>query len=388
MTKHAYLALVTVSLVFGQDAWTSRMSEANRLQATGNYQEARKLYELAVLESSDLPQRQAQALNNFAAHLYEVGDYARAEPMYRKAIAAWRAVNESGRLGVTLSNLATLYRKTGRYAESIETFVEAEGYIRSAYGVESAEMAGCLVNWSEVYRVSGRLADAERTASKAAVISEKVFPPSDGRVSHGLHAHAIALQVLGRSDEARILHDRALAIREKAFGPEHPFVAATLTALVSIYLEQGRYAEAAPLAGRSLAIWESKLGPDHLNTAVALNNLAQVFRMQDRGAEAEPLYKRAIAIFRARQSPEVVKPLLNLGDFYLQRGRNAAALVMYQQAAEVARSAFSQDHPQTVAVQEKVAQAYESLGRHTEAARIYKRAKLPTTVRASSVSAP
>jgi tetratricopeptide (TPR) repeat protein len=385
MKNKAYLALSIVSIAFGQDAWTSRMSLANRLQTAGNYTEARKIYELLVKESTGSKSRYAQAVNNLAAHLYETGDYAAAEPLYRKAIDEWRALDETGRLGVTLSNLAILQRKTGRFAQSIDTFVDAEKNIRKALGPDSPEMVSCLVNWSETYRASGHTIEAERAAGKALAASEKIFAPTDPLLSHSLHAYAAALQSNGRTAETKTLHERALAIREKFYGPYHPYVAATLTALVSLHLEQGDYAEAEPLAARALAIWEAKLGPDHPNTAIALNNMAQVYRLQKRAVEAEPLFRRAVAILQKVKSPDAAKPLANLGDFYLDRGRTAAALAYFKEAEGITRSAFGADDPQTAAAQREVARAYLALGRKTEAARIYKEVNAATIARSSEL---
>ncbi len=144
-------------------------------------------------------------------------------------------------------------------------------------------------------------------------------------------------------------------------------MAATLTALVSAYLETGRYSEAESLAAKALSIWETKLGPEHLNTAIAMNNMAQVHRFLDRGFEAEPLYRRSIDILKKHKSTDAAKPLTNLAEFYLSRGRVAAALALYQQAEEIT---------QTEAAQRNVAKALEAMGRKTEAARIYKRVSM------------
>src|SRR5687768_6345718 len=100
MNKQAYLAFCIVSIALGQDAWTTRMSLANRFQTEGKYAEARQLYEQAVSESTYSKERYAQSLNNLAAHLYETGEYGRAEPMYRKAITEWQTLDQIGRLGV------------------------------------------------------------------------------------------------------------------------------------------------------------------------------------------------------------------------------------------------------------------------------------------------
>ena len=51
MKKQAFLTFVTALIAVGQDAWTERMSLANRLQQQGRYSEARELYLTAVAEA-------------------------------------------------------------------------------------------------------------------------------------------------------------------------------------------------------------------------------------------------------------------------------------------------------------------------------------------------
>lgn len=385
MTRQAYLGFLAAFAVFAEpDAWNERMGLANRLQQQGRYAEARQLY-LSAVSETERPGgnklHHAQALNNLAAHYFELGRYSEAEPMYRRAIEQWRALGETGRLGITCSNLATLYRKTGLYKLAIETFAEAGRHIDSAFGANSQESVSYLVNLSEAYRVSGLLDESESSAAKALAISEEIFAPGDPRLSHTLHARAVVLQSRGQLDEATPLIQRSLMIREKAYGPDHPYIAATLTSLVSLYLEQGKYREAEPLALRALGVWEAKLGPEHPNTGVALNNLAQVYRFEQRYPEAEPLYRRAIQILEKLKSPEAAKPIANLADFYFDRGRLAAALALYQRCNEIVRTSFGDAAPQTDAIQLKIARLYSAMGRETEAARVYKRINQPPASR-------
>ena len=367
-----FVSIMFVSIAFGQDAWTDHMRLANQLQQHGKYSDARKLYEGLLAEASVGSPHHAEAFNNLAAHFYELGEYQNAEPLYERAIKEWRELGQSGRIGVTLSNLATLYRKTGRYRQAIETFPEAERNIVDAYGGDSPQAVSCLVNWAEAYRAAGQLQAAEATAAKALERSERILTDTDPRLSHSLHAYAMALQALGRGTDTAALHTRALAIREKAYGPEHTYVAATLTALASLNLEQGHYADAEPLAARALHIWERRLGSDHLNTAFALNNLAQSYRLQDRYAEAEPLYQRAIEILNRSRNPEAAKLMANVGDLYLQTGRVAAAIAMLQRSGALVKAFFGDTDSQTLEIQRRLAQAYEVAGRKTEAAKLHR----------------
>jgi tetratricopeptide (TPR) repeat protein len=378
MKKQAFLTFVTALMAVGQDAWTERMSLANRLQQQGHYSEARELYQKAVAETDGNhgnTQRRAQALNNLAAHYFEVGKYTEAEPMYRKAIEQWRGLGQAGQLGITYSNLATLYRKTGRYKLAIETFAEAERPIREAFGPQSPEMVSYLVNLTEAYRASNRLDDAESSAATALALSEKIFPNNDVRVSLCLQAYALVLHGRGRTSQATPLLERALTIQEASYESDHPNIASTSTSLVSLYLEEGRYDQAEKHEDRALKIWASKLGPQHPNIAAALNNLAQVYRFQQRYAEAEPLYRRSIEILENLHSPEAVKPLSNLADLYKDRGRTAAALALYKRCEQITRASFGDATPQTAAIDTRMATLYRAMGRNTEAAQVYKRVR-------------
>jgi tetratricopeptide (TPR) repeat protein len=89
MKKQLLLTSLSAIAAFSQDAWSERMSLANRLEEQGRYGEARQLYQSAVAdaEKSGLKDlRHAQALNNLAAHYFDSGKYAEAEPMYRRAL--------------------------------------------------------------------------------------------------------------------------------------------------------------------------------------------------------------------------------------------------------------------------------------------------------------
>ena len=84
MKKQVSIVFMAVSVVFGQDAWSERMALANRLQEQGRYSEARELYQSAVADTEKSGRkdfRHAQALNNLAAHYYDSGKYAEAEPI-------------------------------------------------------------------------------------------------------------------------------------------------------------------------------------------------------------------------------------------------------------------------------------------------------------------
>jgi len=92
------LLICCASLAFaGQADWQKRMLEANRLDRDGRYSEAEDLYvaSLDEAEKSGATGRWlAESLNNLAAHYFLCGNYTQAEPLYRRALDAWKAAGQ------------------------------------------------------------------------------------------------------------------------------------------------------------------------------------------------------------------------------------------------------------------------------------------------------
>ncbi len=89
----------------------------------GNYAEAVKQFEAALKEAKGFGEddvRLATSLNNLA-ELYRVqGQYAKAEPLYKRSLAIREKAlgPEHPDVAQSLNNLAELYRTQGKYAEA------------------------------------------------------------------------------------------------------------------------------------------------------------------------------------------------------------------------------------------------------------------------------
>src|SRR5262245_33459081 len=107
----------------------------------------------------------ADQLNNEAARLHERGNYDAAEKLYRAAIAAWgtegRASSEKA--AITVTNLATLYRQRGRYAEAAPLFERALHILEP----NSLTAMTTLNNLAELHRSQRNFPEAEKAATRA-----------------------------------------------------------------------------------------------------------------------------------------------------------------------------------------------------------------------------
>ena len=125
------LLIFCASLAFaGQTDWQKRLQEANGLDHEGRYGEAQEIYVAALAEaesSGDAGARLAQTLNNLAAHHFLCGNYAQTEPLYRRALEAWKTAGQefAHDLALTMKNLGSLYRTLGRYAEAEPLYAAA-----------------------------------------------------------------------------------------------------------------------------------------------------------------------------------------------------------------------------------------------------------------------
>ena len=246
----------------------------------GKYRESARAFERCLQIRPDDP----AVLNDTAVSLELAGDYTRAEPLYRRALA----INET------------------------------------ALGPDNSEVATNLGNLGLLFEFKGNYAEGEPLLRRALAIDEGVLGPNHPNVARDLNNLAELLMDKSDYAEAEPLHRRALAINEKALGSEHPSVATDLNNLAELLRDKGDFAGAEPLYRRALAIDEKALGPDHPDVARDLNNLAELLRDKGEYAEAEPLYRRALAVNEkalGSEHPSVATDLNNLAVIARGQGR-------------------------------------------------------------------
>ena len=242
--------------------------------------------------------------NCFAIYLqFLVGNYPEAGGLYEQNLTlAEGSLSED--LPTALNNLAGLYKAQGDYIRALPLYKRALAILEKTLGPEHPSVATALNNLAELYRAQGDYARALSLFERALAIREKALGPEHPNVATTLNNLAGLYEAQGDYARALPLYERALAIDEKALGPEHPNVATTLNNLAGLYRDQGDDAKALPLYERALAIFEKALGPEHPDVAATLNNLALLYHAQRDYASALPYSERAVTILRARLPKE------------------------------------------------------------------------------------
>jgi tetratricopeptide (TPR) repeat protein len=114
-----------------------------------------------------------------------------------------------------LNNLAALYRVQGQYAKAEPLFQRALAIDQKALGPEHPVVAMDLNNQAELYRVQGQCAKAEPLYQQALGVLEKALPPGHPDLATVLENYANCLAKLDRGDESKRLTIQAAEMRSR-----------------------------------------------------------------------------------------------------------------------------------------------------------------------------
>jgi tetratricopeptide (TPR) repeat protein len=352
------------------------------LYGRGKYAEAEPLFRkaLAAYEEALGPLHPftSTAYNNLASSLHEQGRYKEAEPLYRKALAA-----KERALGPSHPDTARGYDGLGTNLRAQGRPKEAEPLFRKALAIREAALGPGHPDTARAYNglalnldAQGRHKEAEPLFRKALAIREAALGPGHPDTARGYNNLAVNLQAQGRHKEAEPFFRKALAVYEAALSPGHPATARGYNNLAGTLQRQGRYAEAEPLFRKALAIWERALGPGHPDAA-CYNNLAYCVQALGRTREAEPLYRKALAAFErvlGPGHPTTAGSYNNLALNLQAQGRCAEAEPLLRKALAIREAALGPGHPATAGSYNDLALNLQAQGRHKEAEPLLRKA--------------
>jgi serine/threonine protein kinase len=374
--------------------------------ALGLYGRARPLEEEALAERvkhfpPGAPQI-AESLDEMGQIWWLNGDYARAEPLLRQALAIRRrnlegrggAGNRDGRgdaaavaVAASLDHLGSLLHDRGNFQAADQAYREALRVGRQAYGAGDPESAQRLDDLGTNLQDMGRYGEAAALFRQALDARRRALGPDHPDVALSLHNLGAAEAALGDNPHAEAHLLQALALRRKVLGPDHPAVAWTEQALGDLYDGMERYDEAELHTRAALALFRATLGygnrkigeslnllaalrdrrrdfagaavlfrdvlercsrtlgPTHPDTLAVKNNLAHTLLHTGALAEAERLQRETLAQVRSDNGePEVVMDRLNLGLTLLEEGRGAEAEGLIREAVDLERRLFASGH--------------------------------------------
>ena len=180
------------------------------------------------------------SLNNLAALYSATGAYAKAEPLYQRALAIREKVLRPRRIQIP-HNRSTispqLYSATGAYAKAEPLYQRALKIREKALGPDHPDTATSLNNLAALYRVTGAYAKAEPLYQRALKIREKALGPNHPDTATSLNNIAILSWAAYEPGKAMALLQRVQVIQENNAGK---FLLSGSEARKQAYLQQLR----------------------------------------------------------------------------------------------------------------------------------------------------
>ena len=339
------------------------------LSTRGQYAEAESiLRKQLAADGQELGSARIGGLLELGQVLYRQARLQEAEVVLRQCLAIMEenANSKQFQYGLSLLMLAKVLDGQGRY-------VEGEDLLRRslAFGEEMLSLQEPLygvflhgLGWSLAHK--GQYAEAEVVLNQSLAVLKQCPGSHQIDYASSLHALAMVREVQGRYAEAQALLYQSLAILGRVVGSRHPFYGEVLQALSTVLERQGRQADAENLARQALEIKRQALGIDHPAYGEALNQLAKTLVFQGSYGEAEAVLRQALEIVEKALGawhPHLCSILDNLGAVLGMQGRPQEGEPFLLRSIEIAREVLGDQHLETAHALRFLAVNQKALGK-------------------------
>jgi serine/threonine-protein kinase len=242
--------------------------------------------------------------------------------------------------------LGKVLEERGSYAEAIQVLGEAVR-LRSAPGIEPADLADSLLELSNSHFYAGHYAESELLNHRLLGMHRQIYGARHPLVAEDLINLGAIQQELGHYREAEAFHRQALEITLPFYGNDHYKTASNLTLIARAMIKQNNYDDAVELLQRALAIQEKVFGKVHPRVASAVNDLGAAALARGRFDEAEMQFRRMADIYRAVYAGKhylIGIALANLGSVYTARKEYARAEPLYREALAMYAKTLPPNH--------------------------------------------
>ena len=266
-----------------------------------------------------------------------------------------------------LDALGRVNQEMGRYADAERMLRRAVELRRRHLGSGHPDLAASLNNLAVVIRLTRQRAEAARLHGEALDIQRRALGPRHAEVATTMTNLGI---VTTDDSAAESLFRTARDIQRSTLGSDNLALVYTNLLIVERLRKRGAADEAELLMRENLRINERQLGPDSPGTAAAMTRLGSFLETErNQPAAAETLFTRALAILR-RQSPpstSLMGTLVNLTLLSADRGDYRTAEAFAREALEAEQRARGREHPTVSQTMGLLAQQLFALRRYAEA---------------------
>ncbi|MCX6629892.1 MAG: tetratricopeptide repeat protein [Candidatus Solibacter sp.] len=322
----------------------------------------------------------AQSLNTEGNRVAESGNYAEARRLYQESIRIWRKMGPEfdGHTAGTMLNLAVALCGDGQRQAASKVFEEALGLHRRMLGARHHHTLANMNLAASNYLMLGDPERAEGLLQEALPILREFYPEDiqTARTLEGL-SNLMVRRGLGR--EALAPAEEALRIAIHSAGEESLEAALAYTSVGEAHRFMGSPERALPLFRRARFLYEKALGAEHPRVATLLSQEGLILMGDGKLSMAEQTMVQAVKTLR-KACPECVVELSiaqsNLGLLRLKQRRYREADEALTMAVELREKFAVKQGPELADALQTLALARRGLRLFDDAARLNSRAHM------------
>ena len=326
---------------------------ADPREARGEQITALQLLDRGVERIDELqedPPLQAELLETIASVNIQLGRYADAESLMRRAVTIRRTeppgnpyVSALNVWGISLSHLGLPDSAAAAWQEAIDTG-------EPVLGAEHTNIIAARANLAVAYNRLGRTTEAQQLLRGIIATEERILDPDHPDRTYALNSLGLQLTNSGGFAEAEALLRESLRIRQAVDGADSPVTALAMDNLAGSLRDAGRYADAEPLFREAMEVRRSTLGTEHRLFGESLYAYGLMLALRGRGDDllrSDSMLNAALGIYRTTlgvDHPGTAYVLHALGVLEERRDDLRAAEARYREALEIRRGT-TRDNP-------------------------------------------
>lgn len=319
----------------------------------------------------DTPLAEAGLRFSLGTTYYSLGEYARAEKLFRETTALRRihlGVSHLDTLRAAIE-LTIALTSLGRNDEALALIRATRTELTRVAGPDAPATIKAMETHSHVERALGHLVVAEAIGRQALATARRTLEPDHELTRHSMDNLVALLAGLKKFSEATTLARDVVGASMRALGPLHPQTLAAEVDLAGLESEQGHFQEAAAKLGELHATLVRQLGAEHPVTLHSATILAVALGKLERHAEAETLLSGLVDTYRRVHGQDHPATLEAIKLLALARGRNGnldGAIELMRELAQTSAAKLGPAHASTLNYQRNVAAMLLSAKRYDE----------------------
>jgi len=324
---------------------------------------------------NDEPEVQSRVISVIAKSHHRLGDFARAESLYRRALNIrerhW-GLNHP-QLAESLNDLGVVLKDRGQLQAAESFLTRAVDMRRTLPGNSPEDLAISIEELGRLLREQGRLLEASSLFEQGLKIRRRIYGDRHSETLSSLNSVAMMQRDLGDAHSALGLFRELVAGYREVKGSRHPWTATSMVNMAHALMDLERWEEAVDLLESALSIERETLGANHVGVAITLNHLGTAYRERGQLERSRSVLQEAIRIGRAgwgERHPRLSSFLLNMGRTELAMDHLSAAEQLLEQSVSMHREFFPERDWRTAEAEGWLGQVAAELGRVEAAERL------------------